>query len=80
AQAAPVAPRLSQLVTDLGLRLFRAALGPRPDAHVAFAPFGAAWLLVALQVATAGRARRQLEEASGFSVDGEGARGGEPGV
>ncbi|RMC22653.1 hypothetical protein DUI87_00348 [Hirundo rustica rustica] len=69
----PEPGRVSQLLTDFGLRLFRAALAPRGDTNVAFAPYGATSLLVALQVATAGRGRRQLEEAIGFSID-------EPGV
>ncbi|NXS01267.1 PAI1 inhibitor, partial [Oxylabes madagascariensis] len=68
----PDPSQVPELVTDLGLRLFRAALAPRGDANAAFAPYGAASLLLALQVATAGGARRQLEEATGFSVDGEG--------
>ncbi|TRZ08505.1 hypothetical protein HGM15179_018598, partial [Zosterops borbonicus] len=61
---------VSQLVTDLGLRLFREALSPRGDTNVALSPLGVTSLLVALQVATAGRGRRQLEEATGFSIDG----------
>ncbi|NXJ24159.1 PAI1 inhibitor, partial [Dicrurus megarhynchus] len=69
----PEPGRVSQLVTDFGLRLFRAALGPRGgDANAVFAPYGATSVLVALQVATAGRGRQQLEEATGFSIDGEG--------
>ncbi|NWV04914.1 PAI1 inhibitor, partial [Ptilonorhynchus violaceus] len=71
----PEPGRVSPLVTDFGLRLFRAALGPRGDANVVFAPYGATAVLVALQVATAGRGRQQLEEATGFSIDGEGDRG-----
>ncbi|NWW69151.1 PAI1 inhibitor, partial [Ifrita kowaldi] len=71
----PEPGRVSQLVTDFGLRLFRAALGPRGDTNAVFAPYGATSVLVALQVATAGRSRRQLEEATGFSIDGEGDRG-----
>ncbi|NXX26129.1 PAI1 inhibitor, partial [Nicator chloris] len=71
--------QVSQLVTDFGLRLFREALAARGDTNVVFAPYGATWLLVALQVATAGRGRRQLEAATGFSIDGEGdgGRGGD---
>ncbi|NWI92648.1 PAI1 inhibitor, partial [Pitta sordida] len=67
----PVPGRVSQLVTDFGLRLFRAALGHRRDTNVIFAPHGATTVLVALQVATAGRGRRQLDKALGFSIDGE---------
>ncbi|NXI33903.1 PAI1 inhibitor, partial [Sterrhoptilus dennistouni] len=63
---------VSQLVTDFGLRLFRETLSPRGDTNVALSPLGVTSLLVALQVATAGRGRRQLEEATGFSIDGEG--------
>ncbi|NXR27764.1 PAI1 inhibitor, partial [Cinclus mexicanus] len=70
----PEPGRVSQLVTDFGLRLFREALGHRGDTNVAFAPYGATSVLVALQVATAGRSRRQLEEATGLSMDGEGDR------
>ncbi|NXY24884.1 PAI1 inhibitor, partial [Atrichornis clamosus] len=74
--AGPPEPgRVARLVTDFGLRLFRAALGPRGDPNVVFAPHGAAAALVALQVATAGRGRQQLEAATGFSVDGEGGGG-----
>ncbi|NWV78203.1 PAI1 inhibitor, partial [Dasyornis broadbenti] len=62
--------QVAQSVTDFGLRLFRAALGARGDTNVAFAPYGATSVLVALQVATAGRGRRQLEVATGFSIDG----------
>ncbi|NXP16460.1 PAI1 inhibitor, partial [Scytalopus superciliaris] len=68
----PSPARVSQLVTDFGLRLFRAALGHRGDTNVVLAPHGATSVLVALQVATAGRGRRQLERALGFSIDGEG--------
>ncbi|XP_051652299.1 plasminogen activator inhibitor 1 [Manacus candei] len=68
----PVPGRVSQLVTDFGLRLFRAALGPRGDTNVVLAPHGATSVLVALQMATAGRGRRQLEEALGFSIDAPG--------
>ncbi|NWR53753.1 PAI1 inhibitor, partial [Regulus satrapa] len=68
----PEPGRLSRLVTDFGLRLFREALAARGDANVAFSPYGATSVLVALQVATAGRGRRQLEEATGLSIDGEG--------
>ncbi|NXY39525.1 PAI1 inhibitor, partial [Pomatorhinus ruficollis] len=68
----PEPGRVSQLVTDFGLRLFREALSPRGDTNVALSPLGVTSLLVALQVATAGRGRRQLEEATGFSIDGEG--------
>ncbi|NWS81354.1 PAI1 inhibitor, partial [Toxostoma redivivum] len=68
----PEPDRVSQLVTDFGLRLFREALGPRGDTNVVFAPYGATSVLVALQVATAGTGRQQLEAATGFSIDGEG--------
>ncbi|NXT09188.1 PAI1 inhibitor, partial [Prunella fulvescens] len=72
----PEPARVAELVTDFGLRLFRAALAARGDTNVVLAPLGATWVLVALQVATAGRGRRQLEEATGFSIDGEGTLGG----
>ncbi|NXX72147.1 PAI1 inhibitor, partial [Spizella passerina] len=65
-------PHVAQLVTDFGLRLFRAALAARGDTNAILSPYGATSVLVALQVATAGRGRRQLEEAMGFSIDGEG--------
>ncbi|NXB83352.1 PAI1 inhibitor, partial [Vidua macroura] len=68
----PEPARVAQLVTDFGLRLFRAALAARGDTNVVFAPLGATSVLVALQVATAGRGRQQLEAATGFSIDGEG--------
>ncbi|NWZ74591.1 PAI1 inhibitor, partial [Acrocephalus arundinaceus] len=68
----PEPGRVSQLVTDFGLRLFREEVTARGDTNVALSPYGVTSLLVALQVATAGRGRRQLEEATGFSVDGEG--------
>ncbi|NXS12554.1 PAI1 inhibitor, partial [Neodrepanis coruscans] len=71
----PVPGRVSQLVTDFGLRLFRVALGHRGDTNVVLAPPGVTAVLVALQVATAGRGREQLEKALGFSIDGEGTRG-----
>ncbi|NXN80943.1 PAI1 inhibitor, partial [Bombycilla garrulus] len=71
----PEPGRVSQLLTDFGLRLFRAALGPRGDTNAVFAPYGVTSLLLALQVATAGTSRRQLEVAMGFSIDGEGDRG-----
>ncbi|NXM75351.1 PAI1 inhibitor, partial [Serilophus lunatus] len=71
----PVPGRVSQLVTDFGLRLFRAALGHRGDTNVILAPPGATAVLVALQVATAGRGREQLEKVLGFSIDGEGPGG-----
>uniref|UniRef100_A0A8C3NKA7 Plasminogen activator inhibitor 1 n=1 Tax=Geospiza parvula TaxID=87175 RepID=A0A8C3NKA7_GEOPR len=63
---------VAQLVTDFGLRLFRAALVARGDTNVILSPYGATSVLVALQVATAGRGRRQLEEAIGFSIDAPG--------
>ncbi|XP_071275176.1 plasminogen activator inhibitor 1-like [Agelaius tricolor] len=63
---------MAQLVTDFGLRLFRAALEARGDTNVILSPYGATSVLVALQVATAGRGRRQLEEAMGFSIDAPG--------
>ncbi|XP_037981906.1 plasminogen activator inhibitor 1 [Motacilla alba alba] len=59
-------------MTDFGLRLFRAALAARGDTNVVFAPYGATSVLVALQVATAGTGRQQLEAATGFSIDGPG--------
>ncbi|XP_041316263.1 plasminogen activator inhibitor 1-like, partial [Pyrgilauda ruficollis] len=68
----PEPTQVAQLVTDFGLRLFRAALAARGDTNVVFAPYGATSVLVALQVATAGRGRRQLEVATGFSIDGPG--------
>ncbi|NXC37028.1 PAI1 inhibitor, partial [Campylorhamphus procurvoides] len=68
----PVPGRVAQLVTDFGLRLFRAGWGHRGDTNAVLAPHGATSVLVALQVATAGRGRRQLEGALGFSIDGEG--------
>ncbi|NXO71777.1 PAI1 inhibitor, partial [Phainopepla nitens] len=71
----PEPGRVSQLVTDFGLRLFRAALGARGDTNAVLAPYGATSVLLALQVATAGTSRRQLEAATGFSIDGEGDRG-----
>ncbi|NXE71508.1 PAI1 inhibitor, partial [Calcarius ornatus] len=58
-----------------GLRLFRAALAARGDTNAILSPYGATSVLVALQVATAGRGRRQLEEATGLSIDGEGTPG-----
>ncbi|NXR43092.1 PAI1 inhibitor, partial [Zosterops hypoxanthus] len=85
ASVTPEPAPVSQLVTDFGLRLFRealsprgdtnVALSPRGDTNVALSPLGVTSLLVALQVATAGRGRRQLEEATGFSIDGEGTPG-----
>ncbi|NXE30946.1 PAI1 inhibitor, partial [Ardeotis kori] len=68
----PVPGRVAQLVTDFGLRLFREAVGQRGDANAVFAPHGVTTVLVALQLATAGPGRRQLEAAMGFSVNGEG--------
>ncbi|NXH09069.1 PAI1 inhibitor, partial [Loxia leucoptera] len=59
---------VAQLVTDFGLRLFRAALASRGDTNVILSPYGATSVLVALQVATAGRGRQQLEAATGFSI------------
>ncbi|NXN45416.1 PAI1 inhibitor, partial [Rhinoptilus africanus] len=67
--------RLSRLATDFGLRLFREAMGHRGDTNALFAPHGATALLVALQLATAGHGRHQLEVAMGFSVNGECPRG-----
>ncbi|NWW84188.1 PAI1 inhibitor, partial [Rhynochetos jubatus] len=69
---APVTGRVSRLVTDFGLRLFRAAVGHRGDVNAALAPYGATAALVALQLATGGRARQQLQVAMGFSINGEG--------
>ncbi|NWX18545.1 PAI1 inhibitor, partial [Aegotheles bennettii] len=66
---------VAQLATDFGLRLFREALDHRGDTNAIFAPYGATTVLVALQVATAGRGHHQLEVAMGFNVNGEGARG-----
>ncbi|NXG67704.1 PAI1 inhibitor, partial [Hemiprocne comata] len=69
---------VSQLVTDLGLRLFREALGHPGDTNGIFCPLGAAAALVALQAATAGPGHHQLEVAMGFSVNGEGPWGPRP--
>ncbi|NWW52629.1 PAI1 inhibitor, partial [Pedionomus torquatus] len=71
----PVRGRVAQLVADFGLRLFREAVGHRGDTNVILAPPGATAILVALQLATAGDSRHQLEVAMGFSVQGEGPRG-----
>ncbi|XP_074936556.1 plasminogen activator inhibitor 1 [Phalacrocorax aristotelis] len=68
----PVTGRVARLVSDFGLRLFREAARRRGDTNAIFAPHGAATLLVALQLATAGRSRRQLEAAMGFSIDDPG--------
>ncbi|NXR84332.1 PAI1 inhibitor, partial [Pycnonotus jocosus] len=72
ASGTPEQGQVSQLVTDFGLRLFREALAARGDTNAALAPLGVTWVLLALQMATAGRGRRQLEEATGFSIHGEG--------
>ncbi|XP_014817558.1 PREDICTED: plasminogen activator inhibitor 1-like [Calidris pugnax] len=66
----PVRGEVAQLVADFGLRLFREALRHQKDTNVIFAPHGATAVLVALQLATAGDSRHQLEVAMGFSVNG----------
>ncbi|NXK16170.1 PAI1 inhibitor, partial [Arenaria interpres] len=71
----PVRGGVAQLVADFGLRLFREAVGHRGDTNVIFAPHGATAVLVALQLATAGDSRHQLEVAMGFSINGEGPQG-----
>ncbi|NXO49499.1 PAI1 inhibitor, partial [Aramus guarauna] len=71
----PVTGRVSRLATDFGLRLYREAVGRRGDTNTIFSPHGATAVLVALQLATAGHSRRQLEVAMGFSIDGEGTQG-----
>ncbi|NWU47802.1 PAI1 inhibitor, partial [Dromas ardeola] len=71
----PVTGRVARLVTDFGLRLFREAMGHRGDTNAIFDPHGATAVLVALQLATAGHGRHQLEVAMGFSINGEGPRG-----
>ncbi|NWQ87478.1 PAI1 inhibitor, partial [Burhinus bistriatus] len=71
----PVTGRVARLVADFGLRLFREAAGHRGDTNAIFAPHGATAVLLALQLATAGHGRHQLEVAMGFSVKGEGPRG-----
>ncbi|NXT94362.1 PAI1 inhibitor, partial [Anhinga rufa] len=71
----PATGRVARLVSDFGLRLFREAARRRGDANAILAPHGATTVLVALQLATAGRGRHQLEAAMGFSIDGEGPRG-----
>ncbi|NXN22503.1 PAI1 inhibitor, partial [Nycticryphes semicollaris] len=68
----PVRGGVAQLVTDFGLRLFREGMGHRGDTNVIFAPHGVTAVLVALQLATAGDSRHQLQVAMGFSVEGEG--------
>ncbi|XP_069655840.1 plasminogen activator inhibitor 1 [Haliaeetus albicilla] len=68
----PVTGRVAQLVTDFGLRLFREAVGRRGDTNAIFAPQGATAVLVALQLATAGHGRRQLDVAMGFSINDPG--------
>ncbi|XP_063178055.1 plasminogen activator inhibitor 1-like [Chroicocephalus ridibundus] len=65
----PVTGRVARLVTDFGLRLFREAMGHRGDTNAIFAPHGATAVLVALQLATAGHSRHQLETAMGFSIN-----------
>ncbi|NXT30466.1 PAI1 inhibitor, partial [Syrrhaptes paradoxus] len=67
----PVTGRVTRLVTDFGLRLFREAVGHRGDTNAVLSPHGATAVLVALQLATAGRSRHQLEVAMGFGVNGE---------
>ncbi|NWY57873.1 PAI1 inhibitor, partial [Chionis minor] len=67
--------RVAPLVADFGLRLFREAVGHRGDTNVIFAPHGATAVLLALQLATAGQGRHQLEAAMGFSVTGGRPRG-----
>ncbi|NWS65131.1 PAI1 inhibitor, partial [Chunga burmeisteri] len=71
----PVPGRVTQLVTDFGLRLFREAVGRRGDTNAIFAPHGATTVLSALQLATAGHGRHQLEVAMGFNINGEGPGG-----
>ncbi|NXQ31741.1 PAI1 inhibitor, partial [Alaudala cheleensis] len=61
---------VSQQVTDFGLRLSRVALEARGDTNAVLAPLGVTSLLVALQAATGGDSRRQLEETTGISIDG----------
>lgn len=68
----PVTGRVAQLATDFGLRLFREAVRHRGDTNAIFAPHGATAVLVALQLATAGHGRRQLEVAMGFSINDPG--------
>ncbi|KAF1477099.1 Plasminogen activator inhibitor 1, partial [Megadyptes antipodes antipodes] len=71
----PVTGRVAQLAADFGLRLFREAVRHRGDTNAIFAPHGATTVLVALQLATAGHGRHQLEVAMGFSINGECPRG-----
>ncbi|XP_054662662.1 plasminogen activator inhibitor 1 [Grus americana] len=68
----PVTGRVSRLVTDFGLRLYREAVGRRGDTNAIFSPYGATAVLVALQLATTGHSRHQLEVAMGFSINDPG--------
>ncbi|NXJ73099.1 PAI1 inhibitor, partial [Rostratula benghalensis] len=74
----PVRGKVAQLVADFGLRLFREAVGQGGDTNVILDPQGATAILVALQLATAGDTRHQLQVAMGFDVQGEGPRGPRP--
>ncbi|XP_062454886.1 plasminogen activator inhibitor 1 isoform X2 [Rhea pennata] len=73
APGVPTGARVTRLATDFGVRLFREAVGRRGDGNAAFSPHGAATVLAALQLATAGPSRRQLETAMGFSIYEPGA-------
>uniref|UniRef100_A0A8C3PPY2 Plasminogen activator inhibitor 1 n=1 Tax=Calidris pygmaea TaxID=425635 RepID=A0A8C3PPY2_9CHAR len=65
----PVREGVAQLVANFGLRLFREVVRHRGDTNVIFAPHGATAILVALQLATAGDSRHQLEVAMGLSIN-----------
>ncbi|XP_067171112.1 plasminogen activator inhibitor 1 [Apteryx mantelli] len=69
----PAGARVARLAADFGIRLFREAAGRRGDGNAAFSPHGAAAVLGALQLATAGPSRHQIEAAMGFGIN-------EPGV
>ncbi|XP_064357179.1 plasminogen activator inhibitor 1 isoform X2 [Dromaius novaehollandiae] len=73
AAGGPAGGRVARLAADFGVRLFREAVGRRGGGNAVFSPHGAAAVLAALQLATAGPSRRQLEAAMGFGID-------EPGV
>lgn len=68
--------RMAQLSADFGLRVFREASKASREQNLAVSPLGVASVVAMLQVASEGNTRRQIRDAMGFSLKGEGLQGG----
>ncbi|XP_038624593.1 plasminogen activator inhibitor 1 [Tachyglossus aculeatus] len=72
--------RVSRLATDFGVKVYREVVRGSGDRNVVFSPYGVSSALGMLQLTAAGRTRRQLEDAMGYSLEGKRWRGQEKGL